>query len=315
MPGIRTQKLVLITLLLVGLAGHSVASGQATPSDREDQARPSACKTCRTGHRRVSLLSLTLNLAAAIPPAVLTFAAQSESPHWEDDEFSREAFGIADYDERNSVATASDVLLGAMVAAPVLGELLVSTRLSNSNYSDTIEFLSLGLSALTTSWLFNETFKHLFRRARPIQFHCATPGVSVTDQDCRQFDREDDDIHSDSTSFYSGHTALAFTGAWFLCFQLTEGHVDGVGGAVMCGLGQAVATTVGTMRMAAHAHYLSDVLVGAGAGFVFGWLYPHVLRAINSELGVTYDDGVVVAVAPTWDPVSGAAFVSADGRF
>lgn len=72
---------------------------------------------------------------------------------------------------------------------------------------------------------------------------------------------------SDNNSFFSGHTSTAFTGAGLLCLQAERW---------MCASGLGVAAMTGYLRIAADKHWLSDVVVGAGVGFVNGRLMPTI---------------------------------------
>ena len=63
-------------------------------------------------------------------------------------------------------------------------------------------------------------------------------------------------------SFPSGHTAFSFSMAHFMHKEYGENSVWYSVGAYSC------ATTVGLMRVAKNAHWLSDVLAGAGIGIL-----------------------------------------------
>jgi hypothetical protein len=68
--------------------------------------------------------------------------------------------------------------------------------------------------------------------------------------------------NSGYTSFPSGHTAQAFAAATFL----SEEYKDRFKWMPYAAYG--VASTVGLMRMANNKHYISDVLFGAGLGYL-----------------------------------------------
>lgn len=69
---------------------------------------------------------------------------------------------------------------------------------------------------------------------------------------------------SDSRSFYSGHASAAFTSAGYIC-RYEKSH---------CGVALIVAGSTGYLRIAAGRHWLSDVLVGAAAGYATGHAIP-----------------------------------------
>ncbi|MDB5243236.1 MAG: hypothetical protein JWP57_3861 [Spirosoma sp.] len=75
---------------------------------------------------------------------------------------------------------------------------------------------------------------------------------------------------SDSYSFPSGHTALAFTGAGLL-----DREFGRVSPLIPIG-GYAVATSTGLLRMTNDKHWVSDVLVGAGIGLLSAEVAYHV---------------------------------------
>lgn len=74
---------------------------------------------------------------------------------------------------------------------------------------------------------------------------------------------------SDSHSFPSGHTTIAFTNAAVLQNEFQETST------VFAYSGYAFATTTGVFRMLNNRHYLSDVLVGAGIGIFVTQLVYH----------------------------------------
>ena len=67
---------------------------------------------------------------------------------------------------------------------------------------------------------------------------------------------------SDKTSFPSGHTAEAFTAATFLSEEFGERY------RWVPYLSYSIASSVGVLRILNDKHYLSDVLVGAGIGYL-----------------------------------------------
>ncbi len=84
---------------------------------------------------------------------------------------------------------------------------------------------------------------------------------------------------SDSYSFPSGHTALAFTGAGLL-----DREFGGVSPWIPIG-GYAMATTTGVFRMVNDKHWVSDVLVGAGIGLLSAEVAYHVYPWLKRKLG------------------------------
>jgi hypothetical protein len=74
---------------------------------------------------------------------------------------------------------------------------------------------------------------------------------------------------SDTNSFPSGHTTIAFTNAAVLQNEFQDAS------PVYAYSGYAFAATTGVFRMLNNKHYLSDVLVGAGIGIFITQLVYH----------------------------------------
>lgn len=74
---------------------------------------------------------------------------------------------------------------------------------------------------------------------------------------------------SDTNSFPSGHTTIAFTNAAVLQNEFQDAS------PVFAYSGYAFAATTGVFRMLNNKHYLSDVLVGAGIGIFVTQLVYH----------------------------------------
>ncbi|MDR0909746.1 MAG: phosphatase PAP2 family protein [Spirochaetaceae bacterium] len=86
---------------------------------------------------------------------------------------------------------------------------------------------------------------------------------------------EEDDYY---LSFPSGHSAYAFMSASFLSAYMLWDWEESGGDAkwkwpVIIG-SYLLAGTVAGLRIAAGAHYMTDVLAGAAIGSLYGWLVP-----------------------------------------
>ena len=106
---------------------------------------------------------------------------------------------------------------------------------------------------------------------------------------------------NDFSSFPSQHTSAAFAAATFL-------HREYGGRSIWYSIGgYSVAAATGGMRMAKDAHWLSDVLAGAGVGILSTeaayWLYPRIMGPVRKVLGSpalvlpSYQQGTIGATA------------------
>jgi membrane-associated phospholipid phosphatase len=75
-------------------------------------------------------------------------------------------------------------------------------------------------------------------------------------------------------SFFSGHTAAAFTAATFLSKVISDIHGDSIWTKLLWGSSLTVAALTGYARVKAGKHYPTDVIAGAVVGFAIGYLVP-----------------------------------------
>jgi membrane-associated phospholipid phosphatase len=98
-------------------------------------------------------------------------------------------------------------------------------------------------------------------------------------------------------SFYSGHTALAFSLA---TATSTVARLRGERGAPwVLGLGLGAGVTVGWLAIADDKHYLTDVMLGAVIGSAIGWSVPWLLHRSRGAAA----PGVSARGAPTPLPI------------
>ncbi|MDR1601653.1 MAG: phosphatase PAP2 family protein [Tannerella sp.] len=91
-----------------------------------------------------------------------------------------------------------------------------------------------------------------------------------------------------SDAFPSGHTAVAFTGAHILYREYREQSPwIGVGG-------YAVATMTGALRVINRAHWMSDIVAGAGIGILSAEIGYMMLPVWHSLFGIDDDRQLVI---------------------
>lgn len=81
-------------------------------------------------------------------------------------------------------------------------------------------------------------------------------------------------------SLVSGHTMAAFTAAGLMCLhhEMLPIFGGGLPDKWACAWAVSVASVTGFMRLPADEHYMSDVLMGAGLGFFYGYFIPKWLH-------------------------------------
>ena len=177
---------------------------------------------------------------------------------------------IATYQWDTKAARASDVLNYALLGAPVL--FYFDSRVQEHPAF----FFVLYLESVLLNDGVKNVVKEITRRDRPFTYGTKAPLASRTSRDAE-------------LSFYSGHTAQAFNAAVFCGMVFQELYPDSPWRWVVWTGGLAAATTVGFLRVYAGKHYPTDVLAGAIAGSLTGWLIPFLAK--KRDLPVTVVPG------------------------
>lgn len=160
------------------------------------------------------------------------------------DESVRSVLRIETVEGRAMARTGSDLLVGTLVASPLIVDALENDWRS---FGVNASVLLLTTGAVTLS-------KVLIPRDRPYVQECATN--SSYSPDCGSRDAQ--------RSFFSGHTASAFTGAALICS----------GRPAWCTVSYGLATATGLLRVASDRHHMTDLIPGAAVGLAFGWFIP-----------------------------------------
>ena len=162
-------------------------------------------------------------------------------------------------DDTKTAETAGN--LGAFVVAPVAALGLTSWAAAADGRSDEMWVNDLIIvEATTTTVALTQVVKPIFGRARPAVYYDA--------HDWRSFPKQEV-----NGSFFSGHSSTSFA------LAVSSGTVASMRGyrlaPVVWGVGLPIAALTAYSRMAADAHYLSDVVVGSvvGAGIGFSMAY------------------------------------------
>jgi membrane-associated phospholipid phosphatase len=156
----------------------------------------------------------------------------------------------------------SDLMVAGVVPLVSLGGIAVARAIDGSNLRDTWLDTLFVVEATSVAAFVNQVIKFAAARERPYTHADAYEG-----QPRGSFER---------TSFYSGHTTLAFA------LASASGMVASLRGLraapAIWSVGLLAATLVGYARVAGDFHYLSDVLAGAGLGCLFGAGIPWLMH-------------------------------------
>ena len=205
------------------------------------------------------------------------------------DEDVRSALREPTLSKRYTFRDASDVGLSLSVTWPFFIDALV-TAWWHRGSRDAAEQMSLiDLETFAVVGAIQGVTNVIASRERPYGSTCGT-GLPNDAFDCSG--------SGHYRSFFSGHTAFAFTGAALVCFQHFEhGLLGAPWDAVSCGGAYAVAAATSTFRMVADVHYVSDVLTGALVGTVVGYGVP-LLHLKNPKAGSIRTNGATLRIVP-----------------
>ena len=262
----RTGVAVAIGLSTVLLHARD-ASAQATPDRseegelvwREHWPRFHWAEYATTG----VLIGGTI-LAGVFGPSNVVF--------WSDgNEFDDHARGglRVDPPQQSSTAIASDVLLGALMAYPYVDAGVA--WLGHGSADVAWQMAMINTESLAVSMAITTGIKFAAGRMRPNARECLETGRG-DDPECTGDDY--------ASSFFSGHSAMAFTGAGLTCAHHTNLPLYG-GGApdyLACATALGAATATGLLRVNADRHYVSDVIVGGLVGSISGYVLPNLLH-------------------------------------
>lgn len=169
------------------------------------------------------------------------------------------ALGGRSLEKRQLLDRLSSGTLGAALAQPLA--LILSGDAPHRWERD----LPVWGEAAAVSIAVNQVVKHLTHRTRPYAEFCEPQRDSEL---CVE------EVH---LSFYSGHTSSALVAAVAAGTIADLHHLRSR--TWVWGTGLTLATTTGVLRVAADRHYATDVIAGAVAGGLAGWLIPRIHRA------------------------------------
>jgi membrane-associated phospholipid phosphatase len=172
----------------------------------------------------------------------------------------------------------SDYGFRMMAYYPYIMDVGVAAIGIHRNFDVAGQLALIDLQALTLSGFTFLLASRFTGRARPYRQDCPPGGGGkVGAHEC---------FGPDNQSFYSGHAAAAFTSAGLTC--VAHQHLPLFGGGPIetwaCVWGLTVATATGVFRIIGDEHHASDVLMGAGIGWFYGYVMPKLLHFKDGKL-------------------------------
>jgi len=233
-------------------------------------------------------------IAAGLASAAIVIAGPVEQPRWQGpilfDDAVRNSLRASDAEARRTYKAVGDWTYRLAPLLPLVDVFFVAAI----GHKDSKLALNLGgilAEAYSYSGLLSVVSTQLSARKRPYA-DCTGGG------EC------------DTQSFYSGHSAIAATSAGLMCANHTRIALYGspvldIGSCVLLSVNALVTAT---SRIAADRHYATDVIVGTGFGFAFGYAVPVLL---HYSYGTKKERSLVFSP----DPSCGGNCISVRGVF
>ncbi len=237
--------------------------------------------------------------------AFIVFGKEGD-PNWTGpilfDEGARNAFRANNHKTRQAWQIVGDAFYYGGLAYPFIVDTLAVTWIGHKAPKVASQMFLINTEAFAITGFFSFLSNATIRRQRPYVRECGAGKPDPVFPDC--------DVAGQSEGFYSGHTAIAFTGAALTCMHHANLPLygdNGVGGAVACVTLMTGATVGGVARLIADKHYASDVIVGAGVGLASGiivpWLhYRH--RSKTGDASTANQPVFTIAPAPLLSPTT-----------
>jgi membrane-associated phospholipid phosphatase len=276
-----------VAKLATAIATGAIALATSTPASAQSAPRDPSALTWDYPTFRPAEYVATGALGVAAIGAFLTLKAQ-DSPRWTGgilfDDAARDALRLRSPGARDAVRSASDVTaITSVVLVAAVDSLAVPLLRDRPGVA--WQMLLVNAESFAASSLAATTTYDLVGRARPSYADC---------QKNPAFDPLCDT--APTTSFFSGHTTVAFTAAGLSCAHHAYLHLygDATADALACGGMLTLAATTGTFRVLGDRHYATDVLTGGLVGFGLGYAAPVLLHYAQR------DDAVArLAITPT----------------
>jgi membrane-associated phospholipid phosphatase len=184
------------------------------------------------------------------------------------DDAARSAFRLRTRDGRVAAATVSDMMYYGLLVLPAFDAPLTAGLRGKGEVA--LQTFAINWESFAVGGILALSFEKI-GRTRPAITPCEINP---------SYDPRCDDKERLNTSFVSGHTTVAFTGAALMCAHHLHLPLYG-GGApdiAACVASISIASAQAILRVLSDNHYLTDVLLGSGVGLAAGYLLPTLLH-------------------------------------
>ncbi|MDB4935070.1 MAG: hypothetical protein JWP87_2042 [Labilithrix sp.] len=202
------------------------------------------------------------------------------------DHGARDLFMAGSANRRKAAARLSDIGFRTMALAPYVFDIGIGALAVHQNADVAAQLALIDFEVLTFAGMTQLLGSRVIGRARPYVHDCPPGGCTG----------------GPYRSFLSGHSMASFTAAGLMCVHHEMLPLFG-GGAPdtwACIWAIGVASTVSTLRLVADEHWASDVLLGAGVGWLYGYYLPKLLHFHTKKVASSMTSRGATPV--TWMP-------------
>ena len=274
-PIARLALISQLSLIVLGLQ-PATTSAQPAPAEEAAQAEETSSKGSDTERdyrldwhwRRVHWAEIATGIAFGGIALGLNYV-DTPTPRWTRvnsfDQWFRDQLKL-DGRPRDRVDVASDVFEYVLAGYPILVDSLGVALIGDKNKEVFWQLTLIQAQSFAWASFLTNVTKITVRRQRPFAQDLNCP----TDPACGG---------GANRAFFSGHTAIAFTGAGLTCVAHRHLPLYGrVGDPLACATTMTLASVTGLFRILADEHWMTDVLAGTGVGLLSGWLLPWLLH-------------------------------------
>jgi membrane-associated phospholipid phosphatase len=166
----------------------------------------------------------------------------------------------------------------------VYGLLVLPAISLAGNIKDKNTWLTYGImyaEAFCLTFGTKDLLKNAIIRYRPYMYSDGVPDGKETDY---------------YNSFPSGSTSLAFLSAGFLSATFSTEYPNSPWGIPIIGGTYMLATGVAVCRILSGSHFLTDVLIGAAIGSLYGWLIPllHIRQNGRNNMAINFTGNGII---------------------
>lgn len=283
------------------------------PSDQEKSARPEVAWD--PGWPVFSVPEFVLTGGLVLGTGAFIFFGKEGEPNWRGpilfDLPIRDALRPNSPVARKNAQLVSNVFYYGGLAAPFVVDVLGAALIAHRSPKVAAQMALIDLEAFSISGFLSFLSNATIRRERSYMRECGPGKPNPVFPDC--------EVAGQSEGFFSGHTAIAFTGTALTCMHhanLPLYGTSGTGGTIACVGAMGGASAEAVLRLVADKHYATDVIVGAGVGLAAGFIVPwlHYRARPNLTDGATERQAAVQWMpAPLISPTT--VGVGALGRF